>query len=365
MKKIITIVLAVLSIPVFAQKKGAYCDPSLIDLKFMNAQNAPANADLLEVGSPARFQFTLVNQKSNNFNSFIPAGTALLKVTLGTNCFLISDVRGADAPLSDYFRWTVDADPLRQTVLTGTLYRDYPVDMPRILSFSFMPSRKGTSLITCQFLITNDDNNSKVLSDLNPGNNIVSRDYTSFNLLAVEFLNVSAKAHSCNLDINWQVSADDNISSYVVETSGNGIDYVPVKTILSNGTKIYNLVLDNIAAGSIYVRIKAEATTGQSIFSYPVKVNNICAGKMELTLFPNPVSTYENELTIAVIEGIFNGSYNIRLLDAKGVEVNRKDAVLVNAKQVKYNTGFIPGGSYQLIVTGEEGVSYSLKFIKQ
>jgi len=134
---------------------------------------------------------------------------------------------------------------------------------------------------------------------------------------------------------------------------------------VANGTRSYYSRLENISGGSLFVRIKAEAITGQLRYSDLVAVNNICNGRFELALYPNPVLSDVTELKLVAKEGIFNGKYNIRLMDAAGKEINRKEVQLINQDMVKYMIGYLPGGSYQLMVTGEDGITRNLRFVRQ
>ena len=65
------------------------------------------------------------------------------------------------------------------------------------------------------------------------------------------------------------------------------------------------------------------------------------------------------------MEGILNGAYTVRLLNADGKELNKSEVRLTNQSQLKYKTGFLTGGSYHLVITGEDGQAHTLKFIKQ
>ena len=122
---------------------------------------------------------------------------------------------------------------------------------------------------------------------------------------------------------------------------------------------------EDIKNSNIHVRIKAQANTGQSLYSSAVNVSNICNGRLELALYPNPVTGDISEVMINTVEGIFNGTYTVRLLNADGKELNKKEVRLINQSQMKYQTGFLPGGSYHLVITGEDSQAHSLKFIKQ
>ncbi|HQY12227.1 MAG TPA: hypothetical protein PK133_08445, partial [Ferruginibacter sp.] len=250
-------------------------------------------------------------------------------------------------------------------IISGELYRDLPAGFAADVEFTVMPSKAGQSIITGHMLITNHKNPKFILSDLKTDNNIITGEYTNLAPLTMEYTYFKAKALACNLDVNWLVSDDSRIARFIVEHSADGVHFTAGKTMVANGTGSYYSRLENISGGSLFVRIKAEAITGQLRYSDLVAVNNICNGRFELALYPNPVLSDVTELKLVAKEGIFNGKYNIRLMDAAGKEINRKEVQLINQDMVKYMIGYLPGGSYQLMVTGEDGITRNLRFVRQ
>lgn len=362
MKKIMIIVLGLLAVSAHAQRKGVYTDLLLDQLQFTDLQNAPLRADKLEVGTITKVHFKVAN---SNMDNEVPMGTCRLKLTLGTHAFLATDLQGNDAPLANYFRWTQSTDPFNQAIITGELIRNLPAGFTAEAVFSMMPSKEGQSTITGHFLVTNHKNPRVILSDLNASNNIIVSDYSNLQPLSTKFNDFKAIARSCNLDLNWQVSEENKLTGFVIETAPDGINFTPLKTIPVNGSRNYFVRLENITGSRLDIRIKAEAQTGQFVYTVPVTVNNICNGRFEISLYPNPVTGDVAELRLVAKEGIFNGKYNIRLLDSDGKEISRKDMQLVSQDQVKYPIGFLTGGSYQLSVTGEDGATRNLRFVRQ
>lgn len=362
MKKTVTILLTMFCLSAFAQRKAVIADLKIENLKFEDMQNKVLNQDLLEVGKMSKFTFNIVN---TNRTKAIPVGTSKLKISLGMLCFLSDDLQGANAPLADYFHWSVYRDAFNQTVVTGELYRDLPADFSGSALFNFMPSKAGNSTMICQYFISNHNNPDIILSDPNSSNNIISSAYTNLTQLTATFTDFKASAKGCNLDLNWQVSDEDKLTQFDVETSVDGTSFTKANTVLVKGTKSYFIRLEDIKNSNVYVRIKALANTGQSVYSSTVKVSNICNGRLELALYPNPVTGDISEVMINTVEGILNGTYTVRLLNADGKELNKNEVRLINQNQLKYKTGFLPGGSYHLVITGDDGQVHTLKFIKQ
>ena len=182
MKKLIIILLAVLSVSASAQRKGVYTDLLLEKLRFTDMQNTPLNAGMLEVGKLTKIHFKVANA---NLENAVPAGTCRLKLTLGTNCFLVTDLQGTDSPLPDYFLWTQSTDPFNQIIISGELYRDLPAGFAADVEFSVMPSKAGQSIITGHMLITNHKNPKFILSDLKTDNNIITGEYSNLAPLTI------------------------------------------------------------------------------------------------------------------------------------------------------------------------------------
>jgi hypothetical protein len=362
MKKIVTIILTVICFSGFAQRKAVIADLKIENLKFEDMQNTILNPDLLEVGKMAKFTFKIVN---TSMTKSIPVGTSKLKISLGMLCFLADDLQGPNAPLGDYFHWSVYRDAFNQTVITGELYRDLPANFSGSPLFTFMPSKLGSSTIICQYFISNHKNPEVIFSDPNSTNNIISSSFTNLPQLTAKFIDFKANSKGCNLDLNWQISDEDKLTQFDVETSLDGTKFTKVNTVSVKGTKSYFLRLEDVKNSNIHVRIKAQANTGQSLYSSAVNVSNICNGRLELALYPNPVSSDITEVMITTVEGIFNGTYQVRLLNADGKELNKNEVRLINQGQMKYKTGFLPGGSYHLVITGEDSQAHILKFIKQ
>ena len=362
MKKIITIILTVICFAGFAQRKAVIADLKIENLKFQDMQNTSLNPDLLEVGKMAKFTLKILNTSMTNP---IPVGTSKLKISMGMLCFLADDLQGANAPLGDYFHWSVYRDPFNQTVITGELYRDLPANFSGSPIFTFMPSKPGSANITSQYFISNHKNPEVILSDPNATNNIISSAFTNLTQLSVKFIDFKANAKGCNLDLNWQVSDEDKLTQFDVETSADGTNFTKVNTVAVRGTKSYFIRLEDMKNSNIHVRIKAQANTGQSLNSSAVNVSNICNGRLELALYPNPVTGDITEVMVNTVEGLLNGTYIVRLLNADGKELNKNEVRLINQSQMKYKTGFLPGGSYHLVITGEDSQVHILKFIKQ
>jgi len=345
----------------------SYSDPAVSDLQFLSSSGTVLNSEHMDIGTPFNASFTLSNNDALNA---IPAGTCQLMITLGSKFRLAA---GDDLnlltrlPMSEYFHWTMNRGQQNaQFIIIGDLYQDLPAKFKEKVVFQLVPFKMGSSNFTAQMMISNHNNDRTTLSDIAPYNNSVNKVYTNAKALGIKFIQFGAIARSCNADLNWLVSDEDNITKrFVVETSGDGVNFVANKNVMATGGSSYSTLLDNLSAKSITLRIKAEDNSGGFVYSAPVVLNNLCSSKFELSLYPNPAGREVSELTITAKQGIFNGKYSLKLTDVSGKEVKIAAATYNNQSQVKFATGTLPSGSYFLYVTNEEGVAITLPFVKQ
>lgn len=367
MKKYLLVLMAAAALSAQGQRlssKPSYCDPALSSLRFTDAQSASVNMDRLTIGSPVNIEFTLSNNDALNA---VPQGTCQVKITLGSKFRLATDLSSMNLPLRDYINWSIAEAPRgTQQIITGELYRDLPPRFSGQVKFSLMPFMQGGSTTTCQVLVSNHNNDRIILSDMVPGNNYVSASYKNAKPIGLKFTQFDATARGCALELNWAVFDDEKLArKYSIEVSYDGINFQPAKTVLSTGGSSYTLLLEGLNRKEVTVRIKAETVDGDVVYSGNVYKGNLCNGKFDIGLYPNPVATDVTDVMLQAKAGIFDGKYSIVMTDAMGKEVKRTEATYTNQVQVSFKTGFIASGAYMLTVTGEDGVSVSVRFVKQ
>jgi hypothetical protein len=94
------------------------------------------------------------------------------------------------------------------------------------------------------------------------------------------------------------------------------------------------------------------------------KVAPAASGKLELSLYPNPV-TNARAVTISVVQGELKGKYNITLLDLGGKLVQVSQVDLNGVPNFAYKFGNIASGKYLIKIVNEDGSqSFLLKFEK-
>ena len=368
MRKILLVVFAAASMTLTAQQristKPSYCDPAVSNLVFTDASNSVVNLDRLVVGTPVNLAFTLGNTDALNA---VPAGTCQVKITLGSMFRLVTDLSSMNLPLREYITWSIASAPRSmQLIITGELYRELPPRFSGVVKFTLMPAVIGSSTATCQVLVSNHNNDRDILSDMVPGNNFVAATYRNTKPIGIKFTQFDAKPHGCVVGLDWAVFDEDKlVKKYIIEVSDDGINFQPFKTILSNGGSSFSQLLEGLNRKEVTVRIKAVTEDGQFVYSGMVYRGNLCNGKFDIGLFPNPVATDVTEVTLQAKAGIFNGRDSIMMTDAMGKEVKKTEANYTNQLQVSFKTGFISAGTYFVTVTGEDGVASMVRFVKQ
>jgi Secretion system C-terminal sorting domain len=344
--------------------KSSSSDPAIENLVISDPTNGFVDTDMLVSGSPVKVQFTVLN-KDNDV--IVPAGSCRIMLTLGTKFKLATDFNSLPSlPLSNYFKWMLKQAPdSKQYILLGVLNKDLPARFSGNVSFMLVPSKVGSSTVVCQLLVSNEKNPNNTLADNNPNNNSTSLSYTNVKPLEIKFTQFAAKARSCMLDINWSVLDNGKeAKQFVIETSEDGLTFVPVKTILSSGGTSYGYLLDKMTNAALTVRVKAETENGQYLYSEKVYNNNICNTGFDISIYPNPVQAEVTEVALQAKAGIFNGKYSIRLTNAAGNELNRTEQTFKNQVQFKIKTGFLPAGTYFVTLIGADEKPIVLKLLK-
>ncbi|MFT3680678.1 MAG: T9SS type A sorting domain-containing protein [Ferruginibacter sp.] len=209
------------------------------------------------------------------------------------------------------------------------------------------------------------DMNGKTQLPFNVINEPGSYAYGRFSVVfkkRVNFGAVNALADNADALINWEVTDQNDIDRYEVESSADNIEFKQASTIQVNGKSqqpAYSVVDPNLAPGTYYYRIKAVGTDGEEIKSDVVKVK-IMRADAPMYVFPNPVTDNIIRLRMNKQEP---GYYSVKLLAFNGQ--------LITAKVINYaggsgNVDIQPGqklaaGTYQVQVINPGKKSTVLK----
>jgi hypothetical protein len=173
--------------------------------------------------------------------------------------------------------------------------------------------------------------------------------------LPVKFLNFTATKDANAALLNWAVENEDaNTVSYQVETSVNGADFTPYKTIpaLNNGrgSNVYNFTVENLSAihatGAIYFRIKQTDRDGKYVYSQIRSVRLEGKGLL-VGVYPNPVKNTAN----VTIDLDANAAVSVSILDASGKQLSIQQLQGIKGANItKVDMSKMATGSYSLKV---------------
>lgn len=178
------------------------------------------------------------------------------------------------------------------------------------------------------------------------------------NKASVTFGAITATVVNCTALVQWETLTEYNSKDFVVEYSTDGVFYIPLVTLASQGNsttkQVYKFLHTSLVHGSNYYRIKQTALNGVVIYSSVVTVANAC-DNTPIVAYPNPV---RNSLTV-VLSG--TDKQTIGIYDAIGRRVNQ---YIANGGIQIINTSGWAKGIYTLVVTKNDSNIFTMKVIK-
>lgn len=193
--------------------------------------------------------------------------------------------------------------------------------------------------VTVQFY----NNNGVRTAIANPGGNtnlsgnICVRTWRDPGVLPLTLIDFTATVSNKNVNINWQVAAESNMSHYVVEHSDNGVDFKPFARIAAhNKGGADNYATTDLPTSSImHYRLRSVSKDGAEEFSKIVIVRLGDNANNAFVIAPNPAVSFFSINLNAQNDGVAN----VRLLDQTGKQVlaeTRK--VTIGRNNLTFNT---------------------------
>jgi len=155
--------------------------------------------------------------------------------------------------------------------------------------------------------------------------------------LPVNFTAFTARQSSSGTanELEWQVSNQQNIASYMVERSANGLQFTGLATLAANGgVAAYRYTDQQPLAGNSYYRIRSMGLGGEVKLSQLLLVKSGKAAP-SFTVYPNPVTDHTATLQFSNKD---KGLYQLQLINTAGQTVYKT--------QVQHHGG---NGSYLLL----------------
>jgi len=194
---------------------------------------------------------------------------------------------------------------------------------------------------------------------------IVSSPLSVFAPLPVTFTGIKAYQKNDNVNIEWNVENEKNISQYQIQKSTDGRQFTTAATIVSKGnsSSIYNWTDVSSNDGNNFYRIGSVDINGHVQYSNVTKVT-VGSKNQLISVYPNPV---------------VNGTLNLQFTnESKGIYVVRlfnNSGQIMHTTQMKHEGGSstqtiqvnknIGTGNYQLQVIKPDNSKTNIKIVVQ
>ncbi len=173
--------------------------------------------------------------------------------------------------------------------------------------------------------------------------------YIQTGTLPVHFVGIHAKPNNNTIQINWQVSGENNVQQYEVERSHNGINFSSIGTVSAAGISTYQLTDIQPLKGVNYYRIKSTDNDRTSKLSAVVKVNSSIT-KHEFSLYPNPTKGGNITVLSTVSK---SGNYTLQVYNNLGSIVYSKNISLsVGTNSIPVDISKLATGTYHFTLSG-------------
>lgn len=362
------VLLPLLALVSFTAVKGqatvVNADPALGSFDITNLADVSVNANALQQNSIYKLKLDVLNFDLTNA---IPGGTMYVEIGFGSRFILAPGFDIANAPLNNYFffQYITGSQPKMRCYLIN----DLPADFFGKFVFNVKANTQGQSTATGNILITNTANYT--LNDLNGNNNSAFIFYTIGvgGPVPVTITSFGARNKNCNIDVNWSVAQESALSRYEVEVSKDGTNFVKAGTVMAQNKASYGIsfpITSNLNSATLLVRLKSIDLDGSYKYSQIVPVSGSCTkSQQEIYCYPNPL-TREDHITIASRGDLFNGTYQVQIIDAAGKNYGSGQVVVSNV--VSFNYVFarkLAAGNYFIVLRKEDGTTAAtLPFVK-
>lgn len=164
-----------------------------------------------------------------------------------------------------------------------------------------------------------------------------------------------------NALLNWASSSEENLESYYVESSTDGLNYAEVGAILANGNSRqllnYRYTHERAFESTLirYYRLKMLDKDGSYRYSKSIQLNRDETREFAVNVYPNPFSNQ------VYIQGLMQGVYYLELIDLAG-KVHWREKRTIGQEglsQLDFPKG-LKKGIYALEVKGDQVLRFKL-----
>ena len=157
-------------------------------------------------------------------------------------------------------------------------------------------------------------------------------------VLPVQFVSLSGYFDGRANQLSWQVNGQTNATTYAIERSINGTDFVEIDQVSSPGTTNFKYTDANAQQGNCYYRIKSTDADGKSTLSRVIFIKGDKASQLSIiALVPNPVHSDAS----LVVNSPTSKTITIEILHASGQLTSRQQQYVTEGN----NTIAIPAAT--------------------
>jgi hypothetical protein len=174
--------------------------------------------------------------------------------------------------------------------------------------------------------------------------------------LPVTFVGFGANQTSKGIELIWDVTAERDVQTYVIERGVTGLDFSKIGEIAANNSTVYTFLDNQPLAGRTFYRIKEVDIDGKSKYSPIVRLN--LDRNIALRAYPSPAIS---EVTIEH-SATDKGTVSIVTTDGRIV---KQIEVKPQMTQTFVNTSTLKAGLYVVRFVGADGKTQTTKLVKQ
>lgn len=199
------------------------------------------------------------------------------------------------------------------------------------------------------------------ISSLDLDGMLISDKWDSAQVLPVSLQSFSASYFLNNqVQLNWQILRELNLSSYFIQRSTNGSNFEDIGTIIAKGGGDYSYIDNQLtAATTFYYRLQIVDKDGSFTNSKVVAVN-LNSKLQTINLYPNPVKeSFFVQLAASKAETV-----TLQITDMQGRVLQQQvQPLTIGSNNLSINTSNLAKGTYVLVVKGQ--VVQQKQFVKE
>ncbi len=182
-------------------------------------------------------------------------------------------------------------------------------------------------------------------------------------ILPVEFASFKAHLNQNIVELDWTTASEINNDYFVIERSGNGMDFEQIGTLKGEGNTSYLTTYQfndkSPLQHSNYYRLKQVDYDGK--FNYSKTVSVDYQSVKSLSVYPNPAS----DLINISHGGDDFSSLDIRVYDLTGRLMLKENNIGATVNNLALDVSGLNAGVYKIEVINLKGEYYSQLFIKE